>query len=533
MKKIDKLLENLNYEVLTGKIKGDISELVYDTRKASKDCIFVCVKGAVYDSHEHLQEIIDAKTKVIVIEKGNVAAKEFLSRKKVKKTTIITVEDSREALAVISAAYFDHPASKLKVIGITGTKGKTTTTYMVKSILENAGFSVGLIGTIEIIYADYQEAAKNTTPESYELQRHFAAMVEKGVEFCVMEVSSQALMLNRVAGFTFEVGIFTNISPDHIGPNEHDSFEHYLQCKALLFKNCNYAIINGDDDEANYIIERTSCKKITYGFNESNDLYASNMELINDKGCLGVTYNTNGIINTDIRINMPGKFSVYNSMTAIAICNYLGVSEDKMKPALLAAKVKGRIEMMDVSDKYTLLIDYAHNAVSLEALLKSLREYNPKRLVVLFGCGGNRAKGRRFTMGEAAAKFADFAVITSDNPRNEEPQAIINDIIVGYSYGKNNKKIDFEEVTDKMVEEARIALKDYRKTFTEIPDRVEAIGYIMTNAKPGDLVVLAGKGHEDYQEIEGEKHHLDEREVVEGVKQALEKFRIEVGSLQF
>lgn len=523
MKKVKVLFEKVDYKLNTGRLHGEISELVFDTRKVSKGCLFVCIKGALYDSHEHINEIIKNGAKVVVVEQDNYSYKE-LKDKKISGATIVEVKDSREALAILSASYFDNPASKLKVIGITGTKGKTTTTYMVKSILENAGFSVGLIGTIEIIYADYKEASKNTTPESYELQRHFANMVNKGIDICVMEVSSQALMLHRVSGFVFEMGIFTNISPDHIGPNEHTSFENYLQCKSMLFKNCKYAIINGDDEYAEYIMSHTRCEVLTYGFKDYNDLYASDTSLINEGGVLGVEYNTNGVVETDIRINMPGEFSVYNSLTAIAICNKLGIDTDTIKPAILNAKVKGRIEMLEVSDNYTVLIDYAHNAMSLKALLQSLRAYEPKRLVVLFGCGGNRSKERRYEMGEVAAKYADYTIITSDNPRHEEPQRIIEDIIVGYSYGISNKTIDFEEATEDMIIKARKTLVDHRNQYIEIPDRIEAIGYILTNAKMGDVVVLAGKGHEDYQIIGDTKHHMDEREIVYNIKNGIDRF---------
>ena len=322
-------------------------------------------------------------------------------------------------------------------------------------------------------------------------------MVDIGCDCVVMEVSSQGLMLHRTAGFTFEVGIFTNIEPDHIGPNEHKDFEDYLHCKSLLFKQCKYGIINADANYADYIIEQSTCKTMTYGFSENADLKATNVQLINSFGFLGVAYDITGDVNMSVEIDLPGKFSVYNSLTAIAICKYFGIENNIIQNALKDARVKGRIEMVKVSDDFTLMIDYAHNAMALESLLTTLRAYNPKRLVCLFGCGGDRARDRRFSMGEVSGNLADLSVITSDNPRTEDPQAIINDILTG--------------------------IKKTSGKYIEIIDRRKAIEWVINNGEAGDIIVLAGKGHEDYQEINGVKNHLDEREVIAevlaGIKQ--------------
>ena len=404
---------------------------------------------------------------------------------------MILVKDSRYAMAQISAAYFGHPAQKLKVIGITGTKGKTTTTYMVKSILENAGYKVGLIGTIEAIIGDKVIPAANTTPESYVVQQYFADMVKEGCDCVVMEVSSQGLMLHRTAGFLFDFGIFTNIEPDHIGPAEHESFEDYMHCKGMLFKQCKVGIVNADADHLDEVLEGHTCKIETYGIDHEADIRAVNVELVSRPGYLGIAYDLTGLMNFHVEIDAPGKFSIYNSLTAIAICRHFNVSEKNIVKALAEAKVKGRIEMVKVSDDFTLMIDYAHNAMALESLLGTLRDYKPHRLVCLFGCGGNRSKLRRYEMGEISGKLADLTIITSDNPRNEEPQAIIDDIKTGMA--KTDGK------------------------YVEIPDRKEAIAYAIHHGEPGDIVILAGKGHEDYQEIKGKKYPMDERVLIRDI----------------
>jgi UDP-N-acetylmuramoyl-L-alanyl-D-glutamate--2,6-diaminopimelate ligase len=394
-------------------------------------------------------------------------------------------------MALISAAYFDYPADQMKIIGITGTKGKTTTTYMVKSILESAGYKVGLIGTIEIIIGDEVIPASNTTPESYTIQEYFRRMADAGCQIVVMEVSSQGLMLHRTAGIPFEIGIFTNIEPDHIGPAEHESFEDYIECKSRLFRQCRLGIFNADDVHLEKILEGHTCEVETFGLSEKAHLRAEHLQLVSKPGYLGIAYHVAGDADFDVEIDIPGKFSVYNSLTAIAICRHFNVAESDIKNALKAAKVKGRVEMVKVSDEFTLMIDYAHNAMALESLLTTLREYHPHRLVCLFGCGGNRSKLRRFEMGEVSGRLADLTIITSDNPRYEKPEDIIDDIVTGI------------EKTD--------------GKYVRITDRKEAIAYAIHHGEPGDIVILAGKGHEDYQEIEGKKYPMDERVLIQEV----------------
>lgn len=380
--KVSLLLERLEYTCCQGSTEQEVSTVVYDSRKVQQNSLFICIRGAVVDGHRFIPDVIAKGAKTIVAEEEIQAPEDV---------TVIRVKDTRYAMAFISAAYFGYPAEKLKTIGITGTKGKTTTTYMVKSILENAGYQVGLIGTIEAIIGDQVIPAANTTPESYVVQEYFRRMVDAGCDCVVMEVSSQGLMLHRTQGFVFDYGIFTNIEPDHIGPNEHRDFDHYLSCKSMLLRQCRVGIVNRDDEHFDRIIQGHTCTLETYGFSDKADLRAEAARMVGGKGYLGISYQLKGLMEFPVEIDIPGKFSIYNSLTAIAICRHFQVSQENIIRALKVAKVKGRIETVRVSDEFTLMIDYAHNAMALESLLTTLREYHPHRLVCLFGCGGNRA----------------------------------------------------------------------------------------------------------------------------------------------
>lgn len=478
------LLKNLTYELISGSEDTMISAVVNDSRRVEKDSLFFCITGGNADGHTFAGEVVEKGATVLVVEKEVVLPKDA-------SVTVIKVENTRYAMAFISAAFYGNPADRLKVIGITGTKGKTTTTYLVKSILEHAGFKVGLIGTIEVVIGDKVIPAKNTTPESLLLQQYLKEMEDAGCDIVVMEVSSQALMLHRTQGFQFEIGVFTNLEPDHIGPGEHKDFEDYTNCKGLLFQQCRLGIVNCDDEHWQQVLKGHTCRLETFGFCETADFRAKDVELVNEKGCLGVSFQTEGMVSTEVRLHSPGRFSVYNGLTAIAICQHFHVAKEDVKEALAHAAVKGRIELVKVSDKFTLMIDYAHNAMALESLLTTLREYHPKRLVCLFGCGGNRSKLRRYEMGEVSGRLADLTVITSDNPRFEEPQAIIEDIKMGIAKTAG--------------------------AYVEICDRKEAIAYVIHHGQPGDIIVLAGKGHEDYQEIKGKKYPMDERVIIKEI----------------
>lgn len=484
--KLTQLLERLEYEVIQGSADLEISTLINDSRKVENGSAFVCISGAVVDGHDFIADVAAKGASTVIVEKDVEAPAQL---------TVIRVPDTRYALALMSAAYFGYPADKMKIIGITGTKGKTTTTYMIKSILEEVGHKVGLIGTIEAIIGDETIPAANTTPESYTIHQYFAKMVEAGCDCVVMEVSSQGLMLHRTAGIPFEIGIFTNLGHDHIGPNEHADFEDYKRCKGLLFKQCRLGIANVDDEYFEDVFSQATCEIETYGFSEKADLRAVDTHLVSRPGYLGVAYHVTGLMDFDVEIDVPGKFSVYNSLTAIAVCRHFQVPVENIQKALKVAKVKGRIEMIKVADNFTLMIDYAHNAMSLESLLTTLKEYNPARLVCLFGCGGNRSKDRRYEMGEVSGRLADLTIITSDNPRFEEPQAIIDDIKTGI--GKTDGK------------------------YVEICDRKAAIKYAIEHGQTGDVIVLAGKGHEDYQEIKGVKYPMDERVLIREILEEL------------
>ena len=480
--KLRKICEEIEYTLLQGSLETEVRDIIYDSRKIAPETMFVCMVGAVTDGHKYIPDAVEKGASVIVLEKEEEAAQIP------ENITVLKVESARLALALMSAALFDHPARKLVTIGLTGTKGKTTTTYMIKKVLEMAGKKVGLIGTIGAMVGEEHLPSKNTTPESYELHRMFAAMVEAGCEYVVMEVSSQGLKLDRTAGILFDYGIFTNLSPDHIGPAEHASFEEYMECKSLLFRQCKIGVVNADDEHVDGILKGHTCEVKTFSAEKEADLMASDIGFINEDGKLGMHFKVTGCMDCQAKVHIPGRFSVYNSMVTMLVCHLAGISDEAILEGLSKVQVKGRVEMLPVSKDYTLIIDYAHNEVSTRSVLTTLMEYHPKRLICVYGGGGNRSKLRRYDMGEVTGEMADLCVLTCDNPRDEEIRDINNDIKVGLA--RSNGK------------------------YIEIDDRKEAIAYCMKNAKPGDMIVLLGKGHEDYQEIKGVKYHFDEREAV-------------------
>ncbi len=485
-KQLKELLSGIPYECIQGDDQTVVSDVVYDSRKVTPGCVFVCLVGSAVDSHQYAAQAVEAGASAVVA-----------SRKlALSQGTLILVEDTRKAMAFMAAALFGHPASKLKTVGITGTKGKTTTASMIKTILEKGGIKTGVIGTLGVIIGDAVYPTNNTTPESYDIQKYLNQMVEAGCQCAVMEASSLGLKWHRTDGFVFDYGVFTNFSPDHIGENEHESLEEYASCKSLLFQSCQLGLINIDDPAYETIIEGHTCQIETFGFTNPNaQLKGANEGLIYRPGYLGAHFDVSGTTNLSVDVDIPGKFSAYNAIAAIAVCRHFPVSEQNILDGLNEVKVKGRVEPVKVPGNYTLLIDYAHNAVSMENILTTLREYHPHRLICMFGAGGNRAKSRRYEMGEVSGKLSDLTVITEDNSRFEDVMDIIRDIQTGMAKTQGKSVV--------------------------IPNRKDAIRYCIENAQEHDIVVLAGKGHEDYQETKGVKRHFDEREVVADILKEL------------
>ncbi len=490
VKKLTKLLENVDYELVKGSLDVDIADVKDDSRKAQENDLYIAKIGTTSNSHKFIPDAIKNGAKAVVVEQ-DVDIKEDV--------TVIKVKSSREAMAYISASYFDHPAEKLTTIGVTGTAGKTSTTTILKRMLEEAGNKVGLIGTIGAFIDQEKIELHNTTPDNYEVQKLFSKMVDVGCKYAIMEVSSQGLKMHRVDGFTFDYGVFTNISNEHIGPNEHENFEEYMYCKSLLFQKCKKGIINVDDKNWDNVTKNHTCEIVKFGVNsEDADMKASNIEFIMTNDFLGMGFDVTGKINDRFEVAIPGRFSVYNSLCAITIANELGISIEPMKKALKRVHVKGRMELVSSNEKYKLLVDYAHNEDEMTNLMETIMEYHPKRIVCIFGGGGNRAKSRRYDMGEISGKYAGLTILTEDNPRFEDLESINNDIIIGLN--RSNGK------------------------YITIDDRQEAIEYAMKNAQEGDMILLIGKGHEQYQEIKGVQYYWDEREAV---KKAEEKLKNE------
>ncbi len=477
---LSKLLEKTDYEILKGDVNKEITTLVYDSRKVEPGSVFVCISGTRNDAHEYIPSAIEKGAVAVIVEKKVEVLGDI---------SVIYVESARKALAFMAAAFFDYPASKMTTIGLTGTKGKTTTSYMIKEILETAGKKVGLIGTNGAWINGKHYPTKNTTPESYELEEYFHRMVEAGCEYMVMEVSSQGIKMHRVDGFSFDYALFTNISPDHIGPDEHADFDEYLMYKSKILNLCKVGYVNRDDEHFDAIVKNATCKVITFGEHNNADIVMSDVNYLNGEDYLGLSFKLTGqALDMKVKVHMPGHFNAVNAMAAVSSCLHAGINEEEVNTALAKVRVNGRMEIV-YAGEFSVIVDYAHNAISLESLLDTLRSYHPKRLVCVFGCGGNRSKLRRYEMGEISGKMADLSVITADNSRFEKVEDIIEDIKIGMN------KTDGEYIV--------------------IPDRREAIKHCIHNAQKGDMIVIVGKGHEDYQEIEGVRYHFLDREEAE------------------
>lgn len=489
------MLTEVTFEILEGNTQVEVRGLSMDSREVSNGAVFVCIQGMVCDGHEFVTSALNAGAVALVT-----ARRDETFWRKIRawqgthpeaEITVVYAEDTRRALAHMAAAWYGYPDRELITIGITGTKGKTTTSYMIRSILENAGRRVGLIGTNEVVIGRKHLPAGNTTPEALALHGYMREMADAGLDTLVMEVSSQAIKLKRTEGILFDYGIFTNLSPDHISPAEHKDFQEYLECKRQLFRQCRIGLVNGDDPYVKAITEQGTCKLETYGVGMGCDLQAKNVHYEKKDGKLGVSFQVAGLMDFGAYLPLPGTFSVYNALAAIGICRHFRVRESDIQRSLRSIKVKGRIETVDGIEGvhgFTVLIDYAHNPMALASLLETLREYHPARLICLFGCGGDRPVMRRRLMGQISGRLADLTVVTDDNPRSEDPAVIRSQIWEGV------REAGGEGIV--------------------IQNRRDAIAYCLHLAKEGDIIVLAGKGHEIEQEIKGVSVSMDEREIV-------------------
>lgn len=479
------LVKNVSILSANRDLTAEIRGVTYDSRKALPGYLFVCIDGFSTDGHQYAQQAVDNGACTLVVEKDVYI---------VGDVTTIKVANTREALAAISAEWFDHPSAEMCLLGITGTKGKTTTTYMIRSILEKSGRTVGLIGTVANCIGGEKIPARRTTPESYDLQEMFERMKEKGADSVVMEVSSQGLKLHRVSFCDFDIGVFTNFSKDHIGGFEHPDMEDYFLSKLKLFKMCKKGIVNLDAAYAERVLEGASCEMLTYAIEKEADVRARNITTHSDSVDFDVT---TPWFETHVKVSVPGFFSVYNALAAISVCGTLGLAEEFIREGLVSVQVPGRAEVVPTPGKeYTVMIDYAHSPDSLENILSTVKGFVKGRLISVFGCGGDRDRSKRPVMGEISGRIADITLITSDNPRTEEPQQIVNDIETG--------------------------IKNTQGSYQVIVDRTQAIAHAMTIAQPGDVIVLSGKGHETYQIFKDKTIHYDEREIVENLLKEME-----------
>jgi len=484
--KLFKLMEDVSFTSNLPLEKIDeieIKDIAYNSRSCKEEYMFVALVGETVDGHKFLKNAYDNGARVFLLQKG-MESSQYVTELP-NDTVRLFVEDTRISLSRVSHNFFEKPSSSLKIIGVTGTKGKTTITNYIATVLNESGVNTGVIGTNGTFFNGTYEVTENTTPESYELHRIFRKMLDNGVTCVSMEVSSGGIMQNRVEDVDFDVAIFSNLSPDHIGPKEHPTFDHYLQCKARLFKMAKHGIINIDDDYANDIINAATCDVETFGIENDANLTANNIRYSKEIDSLGVSFDCNTKEETfPCFICSPGTFSIYNALAVIAVCKYLDVKREIMIDALKNAKVSGRVEVLPILPYATVIVDYAHNGVSLENILQTLKNYDHDRLICLFGSVGGRTAIRRKELGDVAARECDLAILTADNPDFEDPMNVINDI-AQYFEGSSCEVV-------------------------KIADREDAIKYTIRNAKEGDMIVFAGKGHEKYQLINGEKLPFDE-----------------------
>ncbi|GAA0177260.1 UDP-N-acetylmuramoyl-L-alanyl-D-glutamate--2,6-diaminopimelate ligase [Clostridium sediminicola] len=475
---LKEVLSDIEYKITNGSTEIEVNKIEYDSRKVEKGDIFICIKGFKVDGHDYIQNAIEKGASVII------AAK---SSKVDEHITFITVEDTRKTLALVSANFYGNPSKKLKVIGITGTNGKTTSTFMIKAILEKAGYKTGLVGTIANYIGTTKIKSERTTPESLELQKLFRKMIDENVDYCIMEVSSHSLSLDRVYGVDFDYGIFTNLTRDHL--DFHHDFESYYNAKLQLFKSAKHAIINIDDSYGEKIIEDINSRYTTYSINANSDYVAKDVNS-HSKG-VDFKLETNGVT-SNINLNIPGLYNVYNALGSIVTCLVEGVSKEDIISGLKDVTVPGRCELVakEHNLNFEIIIDYAHTPDGLENILRTAKEFTKGRLIGVFGCGGDRDNEKRPIMGKIGSEISDIAIVTSDNPRTEPPMEIINQILKG------------------IAKEEDVIVIEHRR---------DAIKKAISIARENDVIVIAGKGHEDYQVLKDKTIHFDEREIVDEI----------------
>lgn len=478
--KLNEILKGIDFKCDNFSVDIEIGDIIYDSRKANTNLLFVCITGFVSDGHNYAADVYAKGVRVFAAEKPlNLPA----------DAVVIYVDNTRKFLALASANLFGRPAEKLNTIAITGTKGKTSISFMLKSIYESAGHKVGVIGSTGVYVGDKFYDTANSTPESYLLHKFYKEMLDSGCDTAIIEATSQGFKLDRTYGIRFNKGIFSNLSPDHIGENEHKDFAEYLNCKKCIFDQCKTVVVNKDSEHYDEIVKDIKCPIVTVSADNSSDISFSDAHFSVEDSKLKTGFVCkDGENENKIELNTPGYFSLYNAALAIAVARLDNIGYDNIKQGLSTAFVKGRMEIVPTDSDFTVIIDFAHNEFSVKTLFETMKLYNPLRIISVFGCGGNRSKLRRYGMGEVIGKNSDLSIITSDNSRFEKVEDIINDILVG--------------------------MHKTAGEYVIIPKRRDAIKEALRLARKGDVILLIGKGHEMYEEIEGVKYPFDEREVV-------------------
>ncbi|MCQ2528127.1 MAG: UDP-N-acetylmuramoyl-L-alanyl-D-glutamate--2,6-diaminopimelate ligase [Saccharofermentans sp.] len=495
------LMQGAQFTNIAGSMNRRVSAVEYDSRKLQENSLFVAIKGFTSDGHSYIESAIKSGAKTIVVNKERdlFPNEKLVALASEHDVTFLEMDDTRKGIAVLSAQFYNHPEDRLDLVGVTGTKGKTTITFMIHEILKRDDHATGLIGTVCNMIGDEKRAASHTTPESHEVYELLEEMAKKQFDSCVMEVSSQGLKLDRVHGLRFDVGCFTNLYEDHIGGNEHPDMDDYLNCKLKIFDSSRTAVVNRDCLVVDTVIEYASarCPVYTYGLTEESDCYAKDIKKKRINGVTGTEfYVVSPWYEGTVFMALPGKFNVYNALCAICTAGLLKVDFETVKEALANVHVPGRVQPVPNKLDVTILVDYAHNAASLENVIETVKEYSDGNVITVFGCGGNRSATRRFEMGEVSGKLSDYTIITSDNPRKEEPLAIIDNIVTGMTRTDGKYEV--------------------------VVDRAQAIEKAISMANPGDTVLIAGKGHENYQIFADKTIHFDDSEVALEVVNRLE-----------